>query len=517
MLFLVSDPLSLLAEWHWASADDLPAISPIQFTQVLPTHAFIRHDHTNRQEQANPHLSYTGGTLREIQLVLVITTAISGISVRRWCARVEPNTNIDSRQPIRAVSAWQRAKFILRPRVFRVEKTLRTSSTTGNFPPSGKRLMTKFGKHEEPTLTGHWGLKGRLRPEDDIQYRRIAVSPFIIGRQADVSLCLPFNTVSGQHAEIVIDPDQLILRDLGSTNGTYVNGAPVCSDVVLREGDLIQFADIAFRICQETVDLQRHATVSSTGVCDLAFSLMQFDRLMEREAVIPYFQPLVTLPTRKTIGYEVLGRSNLYGLETPKDMFLAASQLNLEAELSRLFRMHGIANSRGFPETLNLFVNTHPIEVVDSGLLESLRELRQLFPKPLITLEIHESAVTDQKQMAELRVALDVLNMQLAYDDFGAGQSRLSELVTVRPDYLKFDMHMIRNIDKAPAPNQRMLKGLVDIALDLEIVPLAEGIETEGEHETCCQIGFQMAQGYFYGRPVSARSVEQESWNQILV
>ena len=149
--------------------------------------------------------------------------------------------------------------------------------------------------------------------------------------------------------------------------------------------------------------------------------------------------------------------------------------------------------------------------------MESLRELRVAFPKQLITLEIHEAAVTDQEQMAELRVALDELNMQLAYDDFGAGQSRLSELVTVRPDYLKFDMHMIRDIDKAPAPNLRMLKGLVDIALDLEIVPLAEGIETEGEHETCCQIGFEMAQGYFYGQPVSARSVEQEARDALLV
>ena len=241
---------------------------------------------------------------------------------------------------------------------------------------------------------------------------------------------------------------------------------------------------------------------------------MQFDRLMDQEAIVPYFQPLVTLPEQKTVGYEILGRSNLYGLETPRDMFLRPSQLNLEAELSRLFRMHGVANACSFPEMPNLFVNTHPVEVVNFGLLESLKELRAANPDQLITLEIHEAAVTDQIQMAELRVSLDELNMQLAYDDFGAGQSRLSELVTVRPDYLKFDMHMIRDIDKAPTPQVKMLKALVDIALDLEILPLAE---TEAEHETCCQIGFQMAQGYFYGQSVSARSIEQEARNAMLV
>ena len=356
-----------------------------------------------------------------------------------------------------------------------------------------------------------WVLKGRVRPSGDVQYVRISKSPYRVGRRADLSLSLPFDTVSGLHAEFLLRNDQLVLKDLSSTNGTYVNGAPVKSELVLSDGDLIQMADVPFRVCRQNRESGRNATVANANVCDRAFTLVQFDRLMEKQDVVPYFQPIVTLPDQETIGYEVLGRSKLVGLETPKDMFLAASQLNLEAELSQMFRLEGIVKGTSIPQMPNLFLNTHPVEVVNCGLLDSLHEIRKIDPNQLITLEIHEAAVTDREQMAQLRAELDQLNMKLAYDDFGAGQSRLAELSAVRPDYLKFDMHMIRDIHLAPLHQRKMLKALVDIALDLGVIALAEGIESVEEHGECCEIGFQMAQGYFYGEPVPFRYFSEET------
>jgi hypothetical protein len=66
-----------------------------------------------------------------------------------------------------------------------------------------------------------------------------------------------------------------------------------------------------------------------------------------------------------------------------------------------------------------------------------------------VTLEEHEAARgRDASTMKMLRLVLDDLNMKLAYDDFGAGQARLNELVEARPDYVKFDRKMISRIDK---------------------------------------------------------------------
>jgi EAL domain-containing protein (putative c-di-GMP-specific phosphodiesterase class I) len=91
--------------------------------------------------------------------------------------------------------------------------------------------------------------------------------------------------------------------------------------------------------------------------------------------------------------------------------------------------------------------------------------------------------------------------MQLAYDDFGTGQARLQDIVVVPPDFLKFDMSMIRGLDLATAGQQRLVRSLVEMARSLGIRVLAEGIETAGEHEACQQLGFELAQGFFYGKP----------------
>ena len=94
----------------------------------------------------------------------------------------------------------------------------------------------------------------------------------------------------------------------------------------------------------------------------------------------------------------------------------------------------------------------------------------------------------------------------------GAGQARLIELVEVCPDFLKFDMSLIRDIDKAGPQRQQMISTLVRMALDLEVVPLAEGIETESEAETCEQLGFELGQGFFFGRPLPVRNDDSQPY-----
>lgn len=185
-------------------------------------------------------------------------------------------------------------------------------------------------------------------------------------------------------------------------------------------------------------------------------------------------------------------------------MFMAAAVLNLEAELSRIFRVEGILAGAKFPPQHTLFVNTHPSEVTEMEVLElSLHELRKLAPHRSIILEIHEATATQSTQMRRLREVLDELDMGLAYDDFGAGQARLVELADVPPDFLKFDMMLLQGIATASPDRQRMVERLVQMTIDLEIAPLAEGIESEADHDFCCSIGFTHGQGFLYGRPVA--------------
>jgi EAL domain-containing protein (putative c-di-GMP-specific phosphodiesterase class I) len=357
-----------------------------------------------------------------------------------------------------------------------------------------------------PTIASQnavWFLVGPLDSTETTRCLPIYTVPFVIGRREDLPLSLSCKTVSTVHAEIIEAKGALTLRDLGSTNGTYVNGQRISGAVTLGRDDLVQFANMAFRV-------QQHAAPNNTqtvqeNVYDRAMALVQFDKLMAERAVTPFFQPIVAIPTKEVMSYEVLGRSRMFGLEMPHEMFRVAAQLNLEVELSVMLRWEGIETSRSMPGSPRLFVNTHPRELARPGLLASLELLRKHNPDRQMVLEIHESAVTDADQMDEICSNLPRLDIGLAYDDFGAGQSRLTELVEYKPGYLKFDMSLVRGIDSASPQRQQLLSTLVRMVRELGIVAVAEGVETQAESDTCEEMGFDWGQGFLYGRPAPVR------------
>ncbi len=347
-----------------------------------------------------------------------------------------------------------------------------------------------------------WFLVGHLNPTGqggEQVHIPINAARFSVGRRPDSSLCLPYRTVSSNHAEFQANPDGLMLRDLGSTNGTYVNGEKLIGEIALKQDDLVQFADVALRL-QRQAGAVTSATLQE-DMYDQALALVQFDKLMSERQVTPYYQPIVDLASGETIAYEVLGRSRLYGIETPGAMFRAAAKLNLEVQLSNMLRWEGILRSDCFAELPHVFVNTHPRELAEDGLIEAMRAVRETRPLQPLTLEIHEGAVTDVKQMTEIRAALADIDVRLAFDDFGAGQARLVELVNVKPDYLKFDIALIKNIDQASCHQQQLVSSLVRMVRDIGIVPLAEGVEREEEAQICQDLEFALGQGYYYGRP----------------
>lgn len=344
-----------------------------------------------------------------------------------------------------------------------------------------------------------WFLCGQLSEQEPVREIPIHSTTFSVGRRTGSSLCLPVGCISSNHAELEVNEASLTLRDLDSTNGTFVNGKKISGEVNVAEGDLIQFASLVFRVGTSAMEQESRTIAEDTH--DRALAMMQFDRLISEGGVYPYFQPLVNLSDRSLIGYEILGRSRLFGLQTPGEMFHAASQLDLEAELSEVFRLKGIHVGKGLPYDKNLFVNTHPKELGQPRLYESLKALREEDPDRQITLEIHEAATTDLKMMLELQEVLKDLDMKLAFDDFGVGRARLVELAEVRPEYLKFDMKLTQNLEQAPKKRQEVVALFAKMVKDLGIQTLAEGVETEECHSMLIEMGFDLGQGFLYGKP----------------
>jgi EAL domain-containing protein (putative c-di-GMP-specific phosphodiesterase class I) len=374
--------------------------------------------------------------------------------------------------------------------------------------------MTYYGKNNPPLSglglapgpngpsTASWFLSGQTDATGPI--RRIALNsfPFLVGRSSDAGLCLNARSVSKNHAELLLEGEQLWIRDLNSTNGTYANGERLHAPIQLNNGDLVQFASLVFRIGREESKTMGH-TSAEQNLCDHALALMQFDRLINDGGVFPYYQPIVSFADGQPVAFEVLGRSRIYGITTPADMFNAAAQLNQTKQLSALFRGLGVSTAVQNKLGSNLFLNTHPHELGSTELIESLNQLRGQFPDELLTLEIHEQAVTNNDMFHELRAALCDLSIQLAFDDFGQGQTRIIELSEVRPNYLKFDMGLTRGIHKASADRQKVVSMLARMVNELGIVSLAEGVESQGDQQVLAEMGFQLGQGFFFGRPAA--------------
>ena len=97
--------------------------------------------------------------------------------------------------------------------------------------------------------------------------------------------------------------------------------------------------------------------------------------------------------------------------------------------------------------------------------------------------------------------------MRVALDDVGSGYSSLNLIHELHPDLLKVDMELIRSADEDPY-KARLVANLLDVAAELDIDTLAEGIETEGELRWVQENGAKYVQGYLLGRPAAAaRSV----------
>ena len=364
-----------------------------------------------------------------------------------------------------------------------------------------------------------WFIEGYIT--NDQTTRRMAIDkfPFVVGRDNHNALIIRSGEVSRKHAEFQSFQGRLLLTDLGSTNGTFVNRERITDSLELHNGDILRFGDREYRVVSaadmDAVSDQPDDDVTCLSMKALDTSYVpegvaRLRELLDNKLVNPVFQPIV-LPDASVCGYELLGRGGHGELPiAPVELFNLAETVGLEVELSEVFRDEGMRVAADSGLELDFFLNTHPAELKDPDrLLDSLHELRKNYPKMAITLEIHEQGVTDTDLMKELQRGLKRLSMDIAYDDFGAGQSRLIELVEATPKIVKFDICLIRNIDSASEARIKMLKLLMQMCQEVQVQTLAEGVGRLEEAEVCLELGFDLLQGFHYGRPAPLEAKEK--------
>ncbi len=348
-------------------------------------------------------------------------------------------------------------------------------------------------------LTGRWFLEGCLDDQSIATCFRIGKSPYTIGRAAQADFCLPSRNVSKIHAEIILAGDHVLVRDLASTNGTFVNGRRITAPTPIGEGDLLQFSDMEFRLGHVKTPSGENTAVSRRP--EDGWLISRLNEVVIQQHFNMVFQPIVSSDDLRQVAFEALLRCEIVGMESPIDVFKAAERFGLEDRLSQMCRAQAVAAFTNRPADQMLFLNTHPNEHLGEELIRSLADLRRQAGNRTLVLEIHEGAVHDMLTMREFSAELRNIGIKLAYDDFGAGQSRLVELTVAPPDFLKVDRGLLIEIATADASRRTLLQSLISHANGAGIATVAEGLDSEEAVRCCREIGFTHFQGYHLGRP----------------
>jgi len=146
------------------------------------------------------------------------------------------------------------------------------------------------------------------------------------------------------------------------------------------------------------------------------------------------------------------------------------------------------------PKHIYLGVNASPVTILSDG-------FASLFDDLPIVIELTEHAAVDD--YGSLGMAIDKLRrrgIRLAIDDAGAGYSGLQHILKLRPDLIKLDLALTRNID-TDVTRRALASALVNFAGATDCKIIAEGVETEFELQCLKDLGVQNAQGYYLGRP----------------
>lgn len=333
---------------------------------------------------------------------------------------------------------------------------------------------------------------------------------FTIGRATGMDLQIDDRIVSSRHAVIRRSGQEWILEDLGSTNGTYINGERIDSPRVLREDDLVHFARMAFRVARPGQATTRGDTLFMPNQSDIRGSL-DLVEVMDRRGAFSVFQPIVDLGTGRPIAWEALGRGVARGERlSPARMFDMAEKARSTSKLSRSLCAAALeclacGHCWAAEGATAIWINLHPSQIVDGRLEADLHAIAEAAAQTgfRAVIEAPETWVNLSDEMRSLVDLVRRLGMGVAYDDFGAGQSRLQDLISVPPDYLKFDRCLVRNL-QGDRVKQEIVQAIVRACDQLGVSTLAEGIEEEGELQACRELGIGLGQGFLLARPVQA-------------
>ncbi len=237
-------------------------------------------------------------------------------------------------------------------------------------------------------------------------------------------------------------------------------------------------------------------------------------KALDRDEMVLHYQPLVELKSGSLVGVEALirWRDGAGGLVPPGTFLPLAERIGLMPSICDWVVEEACRQARSWAERgVDLYVSVNmPPAMWRPAATDRLLDLLQaygLHPNRLM-LELTESAaMSDRGHIEPAMAALHRRGLRLAIDDFGTGHSSLSRLAQMRVTTLKIDRSFVRDLTTDPG-TAVLVSAIIQLALNLGLQPLAEGIETEAQRAFVLSQGCRLGQGFLFSPAVPAREVE---------
>jgi len=231
------------------------------------------------------------------------------------------------------------------------------------------------------------------------------------------------------------------------------------------------------------------------------------EEALQDESFEVWYQPICHTATRDVLGYEALVRGRRDGeLVSPVEFIDAAEEFGLIDELGLFVlrtALHDLAALRG--RTPYISVNLSPLQLRNPSVVQLIGQALEQsgLEAARLTIELTEGAVIDSDPDVLARLdALSALGVGIAIDDFGTGYSSLSYLSRLPVGVVKLDRSLISPLGHA-ASAQRVVARTVELAHDLDMIVVAEGIENEQQLALLRESSADRVQGYLLGRPAA--------------
>lgn len=235
-----------------------------------------------------------------------------------------------------------------------------------------------------------------------------------------------------------------------------------------------------------------------------------------KEFVLNY-QTMVNLKNDEINGAEALIRwiHPKKGMISPLDFIPIAEKTGIIKEIGKWTIETACKQNKAWIDKgykpIRISINISALEFKQNDLVKNIKGTLEdigLDSKYIIFEITENTALEDLDHTIKILNQLKEMNIKIALDDFGTGYSSLNYLKKLPIDYLKLDKSFIKNVT-TKSKDQAITKSLIDLAHEIGLEVVAEGIETEEQYQYLKEINCDVGQGYFFNKPVPTEEFER--------